>query len=224
MATHTYDTLIVGAGFTGVGTAIKLTKAGVDDIVILERADRVGGTWRDNTYPGIACDIPSLLYSFSFAKNPNWSSAYPSGSEICRHIEEMATGFDLNRRIRFGTEVSGLSFDEEAGVWTATTKQRAPYRARTVVLASGPLADSSLPDIRGIDSYEGHKIRSARWDHDYDFTGKRDTDRPGTGKASRVRQGLPAHSRLGAAAAEPGHPDRRAGAVREGTRCSASGP
>jgi len=170
---HIHSTLIVGAGFTGLGAAIKLAEAGIDDIVILERADRVGGTWRDNTYPGIACDIPSLLYSFSFVKNPNWSSAYPSGSEICRHIEEMATGFDLNRRIRFGTEVNGLSFDEEAGVWTATTKQRARYRARTVVLASGPLADSSLPDIRGIDSYEGHKIHSARWDHDYDFTGKR---------------------------------------------------
>jgi cation diffusion facilitator CzcD-associated flavoprotein CzcO len=170
---HIHSTLIVGAGFSGLGAAIKLAESGVDDIVILERADRVGGTWRDNTYPGIACDIPSLLYSFSFAKNPNWSSAYPSGSEICTHIEEIATGFDLNRRIHFGTEVNGLSFDEEAGVWTATTKQRARYRARTVVLASGPLADSSLPDIRGIDSYEGHKIRSARWDHDYDFTGKR---------------------------------------------------
>ncbi len=173
MPNHIHSTIVVGAGFTGLGAAIKLAEAGVDDIVILERAEQVGGTWRDNTYPGIACDIPSLLYSFSFVKNPNWSSAYPSGSEICRHIEEMASQFDLDSRIRFGAEVNGLSFDADAGVWTATTKQRRRFRARTVVLASGPLADSCFPDIRGIDSYRGHKIHSARWDHDYDFAGKR---------------------------------------------------
>ncbi|MFZ0835663.1 MAG: NAD(P)/FAD-dependent oxidoreductase [Mycobacterium sp.] len=173
MPDHIYSTLIVGAGFSGLGAAIKLAGARVDDVVILERADRVGGTWRDNTYPGIACDIPSLLYSFSFAKNPNWSSAYPSGAEICRHIDEMADQFDLRRRIRFGTEVDGLTFGENAGVWTVTTKQRRTFRARTVVLAAGPLTDASLPDIRGMDSYRGHKIHSARWDHDYDFAGKR---------------------------------------------------
>lgn len=173
MPNHVHSTMIVGAGFTGLGAAIKLAEAGVDDVVILERAQQVGGTWRDNTYPGIACDIPSLLYSFSFVKNPNWSSAYPSGSEICRHIEDMAAQFGLDHRIRFGTEVNGLSFDADEGVWTATTRQRKRFRARTVVLASGPLADSSFPDIRGIDSYRGHKIHSARWDHDYDFAGKR---------------------------------------------------
>ena len=173
MPNHIYSTLIVGAGFTGLGAAIKLARAGVDDVVILERADRVGGTWRDNTYPGIACDIPSLLYSFSFAKNPNWSRAYPSGTEICGHIEEMTDQFDLRRRIRFGTEVTGLSFEEDSGVWTARTEQRRQFRARTVVLASGPLADSSFPEIRGIDDYQGHKIHSAHWDHAYDFAGKR---------------------------------------------------
>jgi len=173
MRNHTYSTVVIGAGFTGLGAAIKLAQAGVDDVVVLERADRVGGTWRDNTYPGIACDIPSLLYSFSFAKNPNWTSAYPSGDEICAHIEEMATQFDLRRRIRFGTEVDGLSFDEGAGVWTVSTKQRKRFRARTIVLASGPLTDASLPGLRGLDSYRGHKIHSARWDHEYDFGGKR---------------------------------------------------
>ncbi|MDT5011896.1 MAG: hypothetical protein QOH57_3513 [Mycobacterium sp.] len=173
MPNHVHSTLVVGAGFSGLGAAIKLAEAGVDDIVILERADRVGGTWRDNTYPGIACDIPSLLYSFSFAKNPAWSSAYPSGSEICHHIDKLTDQFDLRRLIRFNTEVTGLSFDEEAGVWTAKTNQRKTFHARTVVLASGPLADSSLPEIRGIDTYEGHTIHSARWDHEYDFTGKR---------------------------------------------------
>ncbi|MFN8227797.1 MAG: NAD(P)/FAD-dependent oxidoreductase [Mycobacterium sp.] len=168
-----HDTLIIGAGFTGLGAAIKLTEAGVDDIVILERSDRVGGTWRDNTYPGVACDIPSLLYSYSFVKNPSWSRAYPSGAEICTHIEEMVDTFGLRPRIRFRTTVTGLSFDEDAGVWTVNIKGRKKFQARTVVMAAGPLADHKFPDIRGIESYQGHKIHSAGWDHDYDFTGKR---------------------------------------------------
>ena len=110
-AKHIHETLIIGAGFTGLGTAIKLREAGVDDVVIVERSDRVGGTWRDNTYPGIACDIPSLLYSLSFVKNPTWSRAYPSGAEICAHIEELTNQFGLRPLIRFGTEITGLSFD-----------------------------------------------------------------------------------------------------------------
>ncbi|MCG7606380.1 MULTISPECIES: flavin-containing monooxygenase [Mycobacterium] len=170
---HTYDTLIVGAGFTGIGTAIKLIEAGVDDFVILDRSDRVGGTWRDNTYPGAACDIPSLLYSFSFVKNPDWSRAYSPAGEIRQHIEGMVDTFDLRRRIQFGIEVNGLAFDETEGVWTVKTTGRKQFRARTVVLASGPLPDHKWPDIRGLDTYQGHKIHSANWDHDYAFTGKR---------------------------------------------------
>ncbi|MBI3214042.1 MAG: NAD(P)/FAD-dependent oxidoreductase [Mycobacterium sp.] len=169
-----HDTLIIGAGFTGLGAAIKLRQAGIDDIVIAERAQEVGGTWRDNTYPGVACDIPSLLYSFSFVSNPSWSRAYPAGGEICAHIEDLTDSFGLRPLIRFGTEVTGLRFDADAGVWTATTANRGKtLRARTVVLASGPLSDHSFPDIRGIDTYEGHKIHSAAWDHDFDFAGKR---------------------------------------------------
>ncbi|MGK2881567.1 MAG: flavin-containing monooxygenase [Mycobacterium sp.] len=173
MADRVYDTLIVGAGFTGIGAAIKLRQAGVDDMVILERSDRVGGTWRDNTYPGAACDVPSLLYSFSFVPNPTWSRAYSPAGEIRNHIEDMVDRFGIREHIRFGIELNGLTFDEGAGVWTAKTTQRKTFRARTVVFAGGPLPDHKFPDIRGIDTYEGHKIHSARWDHDYDFTGKR---------------------------------------------------
>lgn len=168
-----YDTLIVGTGFTGIGTAIKLVQAGVDDFVIVEREGRVGGTWRDNTYPGAACDIPSLLYSFSFAQNPEWSRAYSPADEIRSHIEDLVDDFDLRRRIEFGVEVNGLQFDETEGTWTVRTTGRERFTARTVVLASGPLPDHKLPDIRGVDTYAGKVIHSARWDHGYDFTGKR---------------------------------------------------
>ena len=170
---RTHDTIVVGAGFTGIGTAIKLIAAGVDDVLIVDRSDRVGGTWRDNTYPGAACDIPSLLYSFSFVADPTWSRVYSSAGEIQRHIEHMADAFDVRRRIRFGVEVDGLAFDDRDGVWDVHTTGSERFRARTVVLASGPLPDHDWPDIRGLDTYEGHKIHSARWDHDYDFAGKR---------------------------------------------------
>ncbi|RRR47955.1 NAD(P)/FAD-dependent oxidoreductase [Mycolicibacter terrae] len=172
---HVYQTLIVGAGFSGIGAAIKLAEAGLagdDEIVILERSDRVGGTWRDTRYPGAACDIPSLLYSFSFVANPAWSRAYPSADEICAHIEDMVDRFDLRRHIRFGTEVTGLAFDEGKGTWTVSAGRK-KFRARTVVLASGPLPDASFPAIRGLETYTGHKIHSARWDPHYDFTGKK---------------------------------------------------
>ena len=165
--------LIVGAGFAGLGTAIRLLQSGIDDFVILERSDRVGGTWRDNTYPGAACDIPSALYSYSFAPNPDWTRAYSGGAEIQRYIEDLVQRYGLRDHIRFGTEVSALNFDEDTGTWTADTTTGAVFTGRAVVLAAGPLANVSWPDIRGLDSYDGHKIHSARWDHDYDMAGKR---------------------------------------------------
>ena len=166
-----HTALVIGAGFTGLGTAIKLREAGIDDFVILERADRVGGTWRDATYPGAACDIPSQLYSFSFAKNPNWSRTYSPSTEICAHIEELAERFDLVKDIRFNTEVTKLEFDKGEARWEVSAGRK-KFHARTVVIASGPLSDASLPTMRGLDDYEGAKILSARWDDDFDFAGK----------------------------------------------------
>ncbi|APT09686.1 MULTISPECIES: flavin-containing monooxygenase [Mycobacteriaceae] len=169
----TTSVLIIGAGFAGLGTAIQLLKRGIDDFVILERAGEVGGTWRDNSYPGAACDIPSLLYSYSFEPNPDWSRAYSGSSEILAYIKAMVDKHALARFICFHVNVTGLAFDEDSGTWTVETDGGSSYRSRTVVMASGPLANANFPDIRGLHSYAGHKIHSARWDHDYDMSDKR---------------------------------------------------
>ncbi|MDZ7931659.1 MAG: NAD(P)/FAD-dependent oxidoreductase [Rhodococcus sp. (in: high G+C Gram-positive bacteria)] len=167
------DAVIVGAGFAGIGTAIRLRNSGIENFVILERGSAVGGTWRDNTYPGAACDIPSRLYSYSFAPNPNWSHTYSGSGEILEYIHTMVGEFDIESRIRFGHNVVDIIWNEASGHWHLSIDGRADVRARTVVMASGPLANASLPNIRGIDTYEGHKIHSARWDHDFDFAGKK---------------------------------------------------
>ncbi|MES3041410.1 MAG: NAD(P)/FAD-dependent oxidoreductase [Pseudomonadota bacterium] len=167
------EVLIIGAGFGGLGTAIRLRQQGISDIVILERADEVGGTWRDNTYPGAACDIPSNLYSYSFAPNPNWSRAYSGSSEILGYACHLADSNDLRPLIRFGRTVSEAAFDETAGHWVVTTSDGESFRGRSLVMASGGLANPSLPKIPGIDTFEGKRIHSARWDHSYDLKGKR---------------------------------------------------
>jgi cation diffusion facilitator CzcD-associated flavoprotein CzcO len=165
--------IIVGAGFAGLGMAIKLKQAGIEDFVILERAAEVGGTWRDNQYPGAACDVPSNLYSFSFAPNPEWSRSYSRSDEILNYIRYLADAYDLRRHIRFNANVDSLRFDEDAGVWRAHTDDGETHVGRATLLASGPLADPEYPNISGIDDFRGHKIHSSRWDHDYDFRGKK---------------------------------------------------
>jgi cation diffusion facilitator CzcD-associated flavoprotein CzcO len=173
MSADTVGVAIIGAGFAGIGAAIRLQAQGVSDFAVFERGTRVGGTWRDNTYPGAACDIPSRLYSYSFAPNPDWSHTYSGSAEILRYIDDMVETHGLHSRIRFDHNVFALDYDDAAGVWTVSFDDRDPVRAKAVVMASGPLANASLPDIRGIETYEGTKIHSARWDHDYDFTGKK---------------------------------------------------
>jgi cation diffusion facilitator CzcD-associated flavoprotein CzcO len=169
----TVDVLIVGAGFAGLGTAIRLQQAGVKNIAILERGTEVGGTWRDNQYPGAACDIPSNLYSYSFAQNPEWSRGFSGSREILGYVHQLVQRFDLAPLVRFGQNVVSMDFDEASGRWSVHTDNGQTHRARSVVMAQGPLSNSSWPKISGLETYEGHKIHSARWDHSYDFTGKR---------------------------------------------------
>lgn len=165
--------LIVGAGFAGLGTAIRLQRAGVRDIVIVERGDEVGGTWRDNQYPGAACDIPSNLYSYSFAQNPNWTRGFSGAPEILDYIRGLADHNGLRALIRFRHNVTALDFDEWRGLWRVGIHDDEPLWARAVVMAQGPLSNASFPAISGVDTFAGEKIHSARWDHDYDFKGKR---------------------------------------------------
>lgn len=167
------DVLIVGAGFAGLGTAIRLRQAGIHNVAILERGSEVGGTWRDNQYPGAACDIVSNLYSYSFAQNPEWSRGFSGAREILGYVHQLVDRFQLQPLIRFNQNVTALSFDEAAGQWQVQTADGTTHRARSVVMCQGPLSNSSWPKIAGIETYAGHKIHSARWDHGYDFTGKK---------------------------------------------------
>ncbi|MEY1662248.1 flavin-containing monooxygenase [Isoalcanivorax beigongshangi] len=168
-----HDTLIIGAGFGGLGAAIRLQQSGHQDFIILERSDRVGGTWRDNQYPGAACDIPSNLYSFSFAPNPDWSRTYSGAGEIFGYIKGLVEQFKLGPALRYQQDVTGLRFVEEQGYWEATTAAGDCWRARAVVMAAGGLANPGWPNINGRESFAGKVMHSARWDHDYDFSGKK---------------------------------------------------
>jgi cation diffusion facilitator CzcD-associated flavoprotein CzcO len=166
--------VIVGAGFAGLGMGIRLKQAGIDDFTILERADRLGGTWRDNTYPGITCDIPSFLYSYSFEPNPRWSRFFGPQEEILAYLEHCADKFDVRRHIRFGTAVTDASFDERTGLWTVRPSAGAPVLARVVVSGSGhALSKPVFPDVPGRERFAGKTMHSARWDHGYSLRGKR---------------------------------------------------
>lgn len=168
---ETVTTAIIGAGFSGLGAAIKLVEAGIDDIVVLERAGEIGGTWRDNTYPGVACDVPSLLYSYSFEPNALWSQTYADGAEIQQYLIDVVAKRDVRKYIKFNENVCGITWDEDRSEWLIQTDTTS-YRARTVIASYGPLANSSLPDIPGIDTFAGKVMHTARWDHTYDFAGK----------------------------------------------------
>ncbi|HEV3049644.1 MAG TPA: NAD(P)/FAD-dependent oxidoreductase, partial [Longimicrobium sp.] len=163
---------IIGSGFGGLGTAIRLKQQGVDDFVVLERAGDVGGTWRDNTYPGCACDVQSHLYSFSFAPNPDWSRSFSPQPEIQRYLQRCAREFGILPHVRFHHEVTDTRWDEDAQRWRIQTSQ-GPLTAQVLVMAAGALSDPVIPDLPGLDRFEGRAFHSAQWDHDYDLRGRR---------------------------------------------------
>lgn len=165
--------IVVGAGFSGICAGIQLKKLGIADFVILEKAHRVGGTWRENTYPGAACDVPSHLYSYSFAPNPRWSRAYGSQAEILSYLEHVADKYGLRSHLRFNQHVTSAKFDDATGSWRVTTAGGEALVARALLLGNGALHIPSFPGIAGLDDFKGKRFHSARWDHDYDLSGKR---------------------------------------------------
>jgi cation diffusion facilitator CzcD-associated flavoprotein CzcO len=163
---------IVGSGFAGLGLAIRLKQAGIDDFVVLERADDVGGTWQANTYPGCQCDVPSHLYSFSFAANPNWSRTYSRQPEIWDYLRDITRRYEIGPHIRFGHELKDAAWDDERQRWRVETS-RGAWTAQLLVDATGPLSHPQVPAIKGLDTFEGALFHSAEWDHDHDLDGER---------------------------------------------------
>ncbi|MFD3803473.1 flavin-containing monooxygenase [Streptomyces sp. NPDC058619] len=163
---------VIGSGFGGLGAAVRLRREGITDFVVLERAGSVGGTWRDNSYPGCACDVPSHLYSFSFAPNPDWPRTFSGQPAIREYLEHVADTFGLRRHIRLDSEVRMMRWDAEELHWEIETAA-GELTADVVVSATGPLSDPKMPEIPGLAEFPGKVFHSARWDHDYDLVGKR---------------------------------------------------
>ncbi|MDQ2837446.1 MAG: NAD(P)/FAD-dependent oxidoreductase [Actinomycetota bacterium] len=163
---------IIGAGFAGLGAAIKLAENGEQDFLCIDRGREVGGTWRDNTYPGAACDVPSQLYSFSFALNPAWSRSFSPQPEIQQYLRTVARDSGVLDRFRFGVNFESAAWDDEAARWRIETSA-GPTTADLLVSAAGALSDPKMPAIEGIDGFGGQVFHSAQWNHDYDLTGKR---------------------------------------------------
>ena len=164
---------IVGSGFAGLCAAIRLQQAGFDDVTIFERAADVGGTWRDNTYPGCACDIPSNLYSFSFEPNPEWTRMYPQQGEIHSYLLRVVEKYGLRGKIRFGKELAEARFVEAACAWELRFIDGSSERVDIFIGATGPLSKPALPKIEGLAAFEGVAFHSAQWRHDVGLAGKR---------------------------------------------------
>ena len=163
---------IIGSGFAGLCMAIAMRERGEEDVVLLERASDVGGTWRDNSYPGAACDVQSNLYSFSFAPNPDWPRSYSRQPEIQAYLQGIADRYDIRRHVVFGAEVTSARWDDGERRWHVRTTA-GDVRAQFLVSAAGALADPTYPDIPGLEDFQGTVMHSARWDHEHDLTGER---------------------------------------------------
>lgn len=170
--TEHHHIAIIGSGFSGIAMARYLKKSGREDFTIFEKGDDVGGTWRDNTYPGIACDVPSNLYSFSFALNPDWSRSYSGGWEINQYIRATSDKLGITEHIRFNDAITSAAWDDDAKLWRCESQQ-GPFTADFLIGAMGPLSEPQIPELPGIENFKGRKFHSQQWDHDYDLTGKR---------------------------------------------------
>lgn len=173
MTAPQHDVIVVGAGFGGIGSAIQFTRLGFENILILDREDDLGGTWHVNRYPGLAVDVPSPTFSFWFEPNPNWSKLYAPGSELKQYALDVADKYDIRRFMRFNSTVEGATWDEDASVWHVTLADGETLTTRFLVCATGFLSQPATPDIPGLEDFEGHIVHTARWDDEYDFTGKR---------------------------------------------------
>src|SRR4051812_16432965 len=165
-------TVIVGSGFAGLGAAIQLKKAGRHDFVVLERGDDVGGTWRDNDYPGCRCDVPSHLYSFSFAPNPDWSSSFSPQPEIQAYLQKTARDFGVLPHVRLNTELRDAQWNEREQRWRVSTND-GELCCRVLVLGTGALSEPSMPSLPGLDAFAGTTFHSAGWNWDHDLKGRR---------------------------------------------------
>lgn len=168
-----HEVIVIGAGFSGLGAAIKLDQAGFNDFLILEQGSGVGGAWHFNTYPGVAVDIPSLSYSFSFERNPNWSRLFAPGEELKGYAEHCVNKYNLASRIRYNTTVTGCEFDEESNCWHIRTQDGKVLSARFMIGATGVLTQPKKPEIPGVDEFKGVTMHTARWDHSVSLNNKR---------------------------------------------------
>jgi cation diffusion facilitator CzcD-associated flavoprotein CzcO len=163
--------VVIGAGMAGILSAVELQDAGYTNFAVYEKADRLGGTWRENTYPGVACDVPSHLYSYSFAPNPDWTHVFSPGEEICAYLEGVARRHDVERFISYGSEVARLEFSD--GRWKVELSDGRRDEADFVIAATGVLHHPRYPDIEGLDGFGGAVFHSAQWDHDVPLAGRR---------------------------------------------------
>ena len=171
-----YEVVVIGGGFAGIGMAIALKRKGIHDFVVLEKGEELGGTWRDNTYPGCACDVPSHLYSYSFELKPDWSRAYATAPEILDYLKHCATKYGVDAHLRLGTRLDGARYEEGSGTWRITARTPTGIvqaRCRSLVLAVGALHEPARPDIAGLDDFAGPVVHTAAWDHSVAWQGKR---------------------------------------------------
>lgn len=169
---HQFDVIIIGAGFSGLAAAIRLQQQNINNFIVIEKSSEVGGVWRENTYPGCECDVPSSIYSYSFAPNPNWSHIFAKQKEIQQYIKDVSKRFNMDQHLLFNTELYTAHWSTEEHVWSVETSQ-GNYTARFVFFATGPLSEPTTPAVEGLDRFNGKVFHSAQWDHSVDLSHKR---------------------------------------------------